>query len=86
MRGLSFSEALHWLKDGGRAAREGWNGKGMWVALNNAIGYKYAYQAGIDSMTAHDMNPFFVIKQADGTVSTWVPSVGDCLAEDWMVV
>lgn len=31
-------------------------------------------------------NPYLAIKNVDGTVSTWVPSINDCLAEDWEVV
>ena len=30
-------------------------------------------------------NPYMAIKNVDGTISTWVPSVNDCLAEDWFV-
>lgn len=31
-------------------------------------------------------NPYFAIKNVNDTVSTWVPSINDCLAEDWYVV
>ena len=29
----SFSEALQYLKCGKKVSRIGWNGKGMWIAL-----------------------------------------------------
>ena len=31
-------------------------------------------------------NSYFAIKNVNDTVSTWVPSINDCLAEDWYVV
>lgn len=31
-------------------------------------------------------NPYFQIKNADGSHSMWVPSVGDLLANDWKVI
>lgn len=31
-------------------------------------------------------NAYMAIKNANETVSTWAPSVGDCLAEDWSVI
>lgn len=33
MKNLDFGEALAALKSGFRVAREGWNGKGMWLRL-----------------------------------------------------
>ncbi len=32
--GLTFGDALVALKAGRRVAREGWNGKGMWLSLS----------------------------------------------------
>ena len=32
------------------------------------------------------INSHFVIKSAENQFDTWVPSVGDCLAEDWIMV
>jgi hypothetical protein len=31
-------------------------------------------------------NPYLAIKTVQGSVSTWVPSINDVLAEDWEVV
>ncbi len=33
MKNWSFGSALSALRDGARMAREGWNGKGMYIAL-----------------------------------------------------
>ena len=31
-------------------------------------------------------NAYMAIKNVNETVSTWVPSVNDCLAEDWEIL
>lgn len=44
---------------------------------------------GYESFTVkaqNTVNLFFYIKNVNETLSTWVPSVNDCLAEDWIVV
>lgn len=69
---MNFGEALLKLKNGQKVAREGWNGKGMSVIFVPEIeenGIRY--------------NLFFQIKNVNGSVSTWVPSINDCLAADW---
>lgn len=69
---MNFGEALLKLKNGQKVAREGWNGKGMsiiFVLEREENGIKY--------------NPFFQIKNVNGSISTWVPSINDCLATDW---
>lgn len=69
---MNFGEALEELKKGRAVAREGWNGKGMsviYVPEKIEFGTKY--------------NPFFQIKNVNESISTWVPSINDCLAEDW---
>lgn len=87
--GLDFGSALDHLKEGRRVARDGWNGKGMFVYLVPPA--SYAVQTG--AAKAHfgegamvPYNAYFAIKNVNDTVSTWVPSVNDCLAEDWYVL
>ena len=36
--------------------------------------------------TMIDYRPHIDIKGADGSVSTWAPSIGDVLADDWQIV
>ena len=86
---LSFGHALEALKRGKRASRQGWNGKGMFVYLVGANSYPVQTGAakeyfGENSLVSY--NPYMAIKNVDETVSTWVPSVNDCLAEDWLVI
>lgn len=90
--GMTFGGALELMKMGFKVARKGWNGKGQFVV------YQKGYPDGIpcNSQTAQawgmnegdlfKCNPYLQIRCVDGSHSMWVPSVGDCLAEDWMVV
>ena len=87
--GLTFSLALEALKKGEKVAREGWNGKGMFVYMVSAA--SYPAQTGVakayfgeNSMVPY--SAYLAIKNVNETVSTWVPSINDCLAEDWSIV
>lgn len=65
---LTFSEVLEGLKEGKRYQRQGWNGKGLYVALHKVDG----------------LQPFFTIVDVIRRITnTWVPSVSDLLATDW---
>ena len=86
---MKFGEALEELKKGVKVARDGWNGKGMFVYLVPA-GRFAAYTEVAKDIADEDGKvnyyPYFAIKNVNGTVSTWVPSVNDCLAEDWFIM
>lgn len=94
-QGLSFGEALHHIKHGKACARAGWNGKGMFVYLNK--GSRDAYENSVrliggvsqelfengDVGTVTRM-PNLNMRAADGsTVTGWLASQTDMLAEDW---
>jgi hypothetical protein len=86
--GLTFGLAVEALKKGFKVARAGWNGKGMFVYLVPAA--SYAAQTGVAKSyfgagSFVPYNAYMAIKNVDDTVSTWVPSINDCLAEDWAV-
>lgn len=83
---MNFSEALEYLKIGYALCRLGWNGKGMFVYYVPANAYPAQTPVakryfGENALVPY--NAYFAIKNTDNTVSTWVPSVNDCLAEDW---
>ncbi len=89
MNQLNFGQALDAIKAGKRIARTGWNGKGMFVYLVPPASYPVQTGAAKAHFGAGAMvpyNAYMAIKNVDGTVSTWVPSVNDCLAADWGVV
>lgn len=69
-----FAAALSHLKDGGRVARWGWNGVGMWLAL------KEPSEDLLDLMTV----PYIYMSTAQGDLVPWLASQTDLLAEDWV--
>jgi len=86
---MCFSGALLHLKGGAKIARAGWHGKGLFVYLVPANAYPA--QTGAAKSFYGDgavvpYNAYMALKGADNTVSTWAPSVGDTLADDWQIV
>lgn len=86
---MAWGDAIAALKQGQAVARQGWNGRGMFVYLVEAN--QYPAQTGVakayfGAKAKVPYNAYFAIKNVDGTVSTWVPSVNDNLGEDWYVV
>jgi hypothetical protein len=86
---MSFGMALEALKMGLRVARVGWNGRGMFVYLVPAASYPVQTGAAKEHFGEGSMVPYsayLAIKNVNETVSTWVPSVNDCLSDDWITV
>ena len=88
---LTFGMAIEAMKRGRRVARSGWNGKGMWIILNegrtveslepNSFYDKCGFKAPVFIGSHIDM------KAADGSmVVGWLASQTDMLAEDWCIV
>lgn len=88
LHGVDFSVALQWLKKGHRISREGWNGKGMFAYYVPAAAYQVQTGAAKEHFGEGALvpyNAYMALKGVDGVVSMWVPSVNDCLSEDWTV-
>ena len=79
---FSFGEAIKYMKRGMKVARRGWNGKGMYVFL---ITEDVATKS-LGNAFERKMNPYLCIKNVNESLSTWVPSINDCLSEDWVFV
>jgi len=86
---FNFSEALEALKCGRRVAREGWNGKGMFVFLVPGSRFKVnrapllgIYPEGQEIVYL----PHIDMKTADDSVVPWLASQADLLSEDWVLV
>ena len=78
---LSFGDALSQLKKGERVARNGWNGKNMWLQMQTPDAHSkmtlpYIY---IEYPNGHPAYP-------TGSRVPWLASQTDMLAEDWFVV
>lgn len=83
---IGFGVALDVLKRGGCVAREGWNGKGMFLFL--VVDF-HALAAGNSETVANagalPKAPFLAMKTADDRLVPWLASQTDILAEDWTV-
>lgn len=87
----TFSEALDLMKFGKRAAREGWNGKGMWIGLvgpENYIIHEAPHGDGQDTEEGEckGLRPWIGMFTADQHFVPWVASQSDLLSEDWVIV
>lgn len=93
--GLSFGDAIQALKNGCRVTREGWNGKGMWLALSvgnpslpaanfwNPHNKEFAEQNGGQA----EVLSVITMKTADNKILMgWLASQTDMLAEDWIIL
>lgn len=86
---MDFGAALMALKAGRRVAREGWNGKGMFVFLvpGSQFQVNRAPLLGIyPEGTTITYQPHIDMKTAQDTVVPWLASQGDVLADDWELV
>lgn len=80
---MDFGQALTELKNGNRVKRKGWNGDGIFLALqvpdkNSKMTQPYIY---IDTLGLKTNNP----NAPKGRVP-WLASQTDMLTEDWEVV
>lgn len=78
---LNFGDALNVLKAGGKVARKGWNGKGMYLRYIDNRNYKIHenFTDGCAELS------FIAMKTADNRIVPWLASQTDMLAEDWEV-
>jgi hypothetical protein len=75
---MDFSEALKWLKDGGKATRNNWEPYGQYVT------YKAALTELLPDGEHRRFEPFLLLNRW-GMRVPWQPTVSDVLAEDWLV-
>lgn len=92
---FDFGEAIRLLKQGKKVAREGWNGKGMFLfllpagtipkaAIHDQMLRSVLDKNGRDSFDALGS---IRMKTADDKILTgWLASQTDMLAEDWVEI
>lgn len=74
MMNENFGEAIRRLEVGCKVAREGWNGKGMWLALQ------------VPDAHSKMSRPYIYMRTVNNELVPWVASQSDILAKDWRVV
>ena len=86
---MNFSIALGALKRGMKVAREGWNGKGMFLYYVSAGRYPVKMEAAksiADTDGMVEYGAYIAMKTAQGNVVPWLASQTDLLSEDWVIV
>ncbi len=86
---MNFSDALDAIKEGRRVAREGWNGKGMFVFLVPGSNFTVNREPLVSILgegSEVTYRPHIDMKDAEGKVVPWLASQTDILADDWGVV
>lgn len=82
---MNFGQALEILKAGGMVARQGWNGKGMHIYLEDSLSTKV--RGGIYQGCVRRYEPCIVMFTAEGKHQPgWLASQADMLADDWVKV
>lgn len=84
---VDFGQALLALKQGKKVARNGWNGKGMWITLSapKSSHFVHAGEGNYSKVTTDQ--PYVLMYTADETFQPgWLASQADLLAEDWEVL
>jgi hypothetical protein len=92
---MDIGQAIQALKAGERVAREGWNGRDMWLAFSPghpALPAENFWADGnrqyAESRGGHaTVLPCITMKTAGGDILMgWLASQTDLLAEDWFIV
>lgn len=86
---MDFGQALISLKEGKKVARNGWNGKGMWIVLMPSLFLEAGVVNGRTSKHLGqgvdlDSQPYIAMLTAEKKWQPgWLASQADLLAEDW---
>lgn len=78
---LNFGQAIEALKQGKRVARKGWNGKGMFIYIQDFTEYNKISDEGYELQNCISM--FTATQQWQ---PGWLASQLDILAEDWCIL
>ncbi|NJL06847.1 MAG: DUF2829 domain-containing protein [Methylacidiphilales bacterium] len=86
---LDFAAVVRGLKAGKRFAREGWNGKGMFIFLVPGSRFTVNREPLLSILgagTEVDYHGHVDMRTATGQIVPWLCSQTDLLAEDWVEV
>ena len=88
MNNFDFGEAIKRLKEGKAVARNGWNGKGMFLYYVPVANYQPCTEIAKKAFANQPVpyGAYIAMKTAQGNVVPWLASQTDVLAEDWTEV
>ena len=86
--GMDFGLAIGAMKKGYRVARDGWNGKGMFLYYVPAAAYPPSTEVAKEAFGGENVpyGAYVAMKTAQGNVVPWLASQTDMLADDWYIV
>jgi hypothetical protein len=71
---MNFGQALELLKQRREVTRLGWNGRGMWIAMQ------------VPDANSKMTLPYIYMKTVEGDLVPWLASQTDILADDWEAI
>lgn len=82
---FDFGEAIAVLKNGGKVARGGWNGKGMFLYYVPESAYPPVTEIARATFNGNNVpyGAYIAMKTAQNNVVPWLASQTDMLADDW---
>jgi hypothetical protein len=92
---MDFGDALAALRAGNRVYRRGWNGQGQWLFLMGGASAEVNDKMTLGAVAPHLIGdtvtyaPWIAIttlKGGEPTVTPWLASQADLLAEDWTIL
>jgi hypothetical protein len=84
---MDIGAAISAMKHGKKVAREGWNGKGMFVYYVPPGIYDTTTDAAKEEFGKYvTYEAYVAMKTVKGTVVPWLASQTDILANDWRIV
>ena len=86
---MNFGNAVEMLKLGSKVARQGWNGKGMFLFLvpgSTFIVNRPPLLGIYPEGTEINYCPHIDMRTADRKIVPWLASQTDVLAEDWVII
>jgi hypothetical protein len=83
---MNFGQAIELLKQGNKVARQGWNGKRMFLVYFSPVAHS-AEMLSVEGLGhSYPLLPYILMKTADDMLVPWLASQTDILSEDWEVV
>jgi len=95
---INFGHAIRAMREGKRVAREGWNGKGLFVFMQIPSEITEEIIPKMQSLPQSVKDEFarrggnisysnqMAIVNPNNSINGWVPSSSDIYAEDWVIL
>jgi hypothetical protein len=83
---MDFGQMLNALKQGAKAARKGWNGKGQYIEIVKNLSYRGSDGKIVNADHKTMGKEAIAFIGTSGVQIGWLASQADMLSDDWYVV